>query len=141
MIHSKFNKDFKKVIKEYEELYKDFSSQKYDCWKRSVSRLKEDYGEDVYWFVEREKDIDIIGNNKIAFVSDKFTKIILPIIITFLTSSIVAQIGALKNICIIAAITLTFVALVITIITNVYFNKNYAIKEKFYDDCLDILRN
>ena len=141
MIHSKFNKDFKKVIKEYEELYKDFSSQKYDCWKRSVSRLKEDYGEDVYWFVERERDIDIIGNNKIAFVSDKFTKIILPIIITFLTSSIVAQIGALKNICIIAAITLTFVALVITIITNVYFNKNYAIKEKFYDDCLDILRN
>ena len=141
MIHSKFNKDFKKVIKEYEELYKDFSSQKYDCWKRSVSRLKEDYGEDVYWFVEREKDIDIIRNSKIAFVSDKFTKIILPIIITFLTSSIVAQIGALKNICIIAAITLTFVALVITIITNVYFNKNYAIKEKFYDDCLDILRN
>lgn len=141
MIHSKFNKDFKKVIKEYEELYKDFSSQKYDCWKRSVSRLKEDYGEDVYWFVEWERDIDIIGNNKIAFVSDKFTKIILPIIITFLTSSIVAQIGALKNICIIAAITLTFVALVITIITNVYFNKNYAIKEKFYDDCLDILRN
>lgn len=141
MIHSKFNKDFKKVIKEYEELYKDFSSQKYDCWKRSVSRLKEDYGEDVYWFVEREKDIDIIGNSKIAFVSAKFTKIILPIIITFLTSSIVAQIGALKNICIIAAITLTFVALVITIITNVYFNKNYAIKEKFYDDCLDILRN
>ena len=141
MLCSKFNKDFKKVIKEYEELYKDFSSQKYDCWKRSVSRLKEDYGEDVYWFVEREKDIDIIGNSKIAFVSDKFTKIILPIIITFLTSSIVAQIGALKNICIIAAITLTFVALVITIITNVFFNKNYAIKEKFYDDCLDILRN
>lgn len=141
MIHSKFNKDFKKVIKEYRELYKDFSSQKYKHWKHSVIKLKEDYGEAVYWFLEREKDIDIIGNNKIAFVSDKFTKIILPIIITFLTSSIVAQIGVLKNICIIAAIMLTFVALVITIITNVYFNKNYAIKEKFYGDCLDILRD
>ena len=58
-----------------------------------------------------------------------------------MTSSIVAQVGVLKNICIIAAIMLTFVALVITIITNVYFNKNYAIQEKFYDDCLDILRN
>ena len=120
-------------------MYKNFSSQKYDCRKRSVSRLKEDYGEDVYWFVELEKDIDIIGNNRITFISNKFTKLILPIIITLLTGSLITEDNTIRNI--LTVVALVFVAIIIVIAMNAHFNAKYAIQEKFYDDCLDILRN
>lgn len=65
----------------------------------------------------------------------------LPIIITFLTSSLITGNNDDKKRDIEIAIVLIFVALVIIIAMNIHFNKNYAIKEKFYDDCLDILRN
>lgn len=65
----------------------------------------------------------------------------LPIIITFLTSSLITGNNDAKERDIAIAIVLIFVALVIIIAMNIYFNKNYTIRERFYDDCLDILRN
>ncbi|MFQ9150671.1 MAG: hypothetical protein ACLR6B_03245 [Blautia sp.] len=137
-----FNKDLRKIMKEHKKLYDNFCTPKYRNWKKNVIQLGEKYGiEEVCWFLERKKGVDIIGNNKITFILDKFTKLMLPIIITFLTSSLITGNNDAKERDIAIAIVLIFVALVIIIAMNIYFNKNYTIRERFYDDCLDILRN
>ena len=137
-----FNKDLRKIMKEHKKLYDNFCTSKYRNWKKNVIQLGEKYGiEEVCWFLERKKGVDIIGNNKITFILDKFTKLMLPIIITFLTSSLITGNNDAKERDIAIAIVLIFVALVIIIAMNIYFNKNYTIRERFYDDCLDILRN
>ena len=85
-----FNKDLRKIMKEHKKLYDNFCTPKYRNWKKNVIQLEEKYGiEEVCWFLERKKGVDIIGNNKITFILDKFTKLMLPIIITFLTSSLI----------------------------------------------------
>ena len=140
MTHSEFNKDFRKILKEYIELYKDFNKGHYNSWKFNVVQFGQTYGkEEVCWFLEREKDVDIIGNNRITFISNKFTKFILPIIVTLLTGSLITEDNTIRNI--LTVVALIFVAIIIVIAMNAHFNAKYAIQEKFYDDCLDILRN
>lgn len=132
--------EFNKILKEYEKLYKDFSTEHYNIWKLNVIQFGKIYGKDeVCWFFERTKAVNVAEHNRTIFILNEVTKILLPMIIAYLTVSLTTNNNSISII--IVGIMLMLIALIGIIRGNECCNKKYVIQEKFYDDCLDILRN